>query len=105
VTAWQTPGGPLTRKTRGSGELGEEIRLTYQYTDPSGGKVEQVVTWEIEQGYQGRWSACKTFTERDGALEWIEKRRRNCPMENLRMIRVETTTVRTIESTELEAPS
>ncbi len=71
--------------------------MTYSYSDPDGGTAEQVVTWEIQEGYQGRWSTSKTFEDRAKADEWLQRRRKNCPSQNLRLVQVETTTVRTVE--------
>ncbi|MFJ7023212.1 hypothetical protein ACIQUW_33110 [Streptomyces sp. NPDC101117] len=69
-----------------------------RYTDPAGDTVEETTTWEIEQGYQGRWSTCKYFDDHSEAVDWMERRRTNCPQENLRIVRVETTTLRTVEA-------
>ena len=71
--------------------------MAAHYTDPDGGTVEEIITWEIEQGYQGKWSACKDYEDEGEARAWMRKRSAACPMENLRLVRVETTIVRTIE--------
>lgn len=70
--------------------------MTFRYTDPNGDTAEQAVTWEIWQGYQGRWSRCKTFDNESEARAWLSRRHASCPHENLRLVSVETTTVRTV---------
>ena len=67
------------------------------YADADGGTVEQATTWEIHTGAQGRWSRCKTFDDEAEARDWIDRRHTHCPRENLRLLCVETTTIRSVE--------
>lgn len=72
--------------------------MPHRYTDPAGNTVEETTTWEIQRGYQGRWSTCKYFDDHDKAIDWLKRRRVNCPLENLRIVCVESTTVRVVEA-------
>ncbi|MDH6610261.1 hypothetical protein M2164_005896 [Streptomyces sp. SAI-208] len=56
------------------------------------------VTWVVEHGFQGRWHASSTFETRSDAYDSMLRRQENLGSgQELRVVRIETTIVRTVE--------